>query len=177
MTGPTVEELAAQIGELSGRVDALERASRGAPQADVTPDSLSGLREAREREPGGVVFYAGVGPRGEGEVAWQLAHRWDDVLTADRARTARPLAALGHPARLDIVCELVAGPLGRQALQDRLDRATAGQLNHHLRELLAAGIVSQPRRGVYEVAVNAVVPLLTLLGCAGDLASDADAAS
>jgi DNA-binding transcriptional ArsR family regulator len=64
-------------------------------------------------------------------------------------RQGRSLAALASSARLDIVGELLAGLVTRQELQDRLDQATAGQLNHHLRELLSAGLVDQPRRGVY----------------------------
>ena len=121
----------------------------------------------------GTVVYAGVGPRDDGEVAWQIARRWEDVLAVDRTRSSRALAALGSPARLDIVGELLTGPLSRQELRRKLGRSTAGQLNHHLRELLAAGLVEQPSRGVYQVPHQHVVPILTLLSCATDLASDA----
>ena len=83
------------------------------------------------------------------------------------------LGALGSTARLDIVGELITGPLSRRDLRGKLGQSTAGQLNHHLRELLAAGLVEQPRRGVYQVPHQHVVPILTLLSCATDLASDA----
>jgi DNA-binding transcriptional ArsR family regulator len=119
-----------------------------------------------------VVAYAGVGPRPEGEIAWQMGRRWPDVLAADRSRNARALAALGSRARLDIVAELLAGPVSRQELQARIDQSSAGRLSHHLRELLAAGLVEQPRRGLYQVPLHRVVPLPTLLCCAVDLAVD-----
>jgi DNA-binding transcriptional ArsR family regulator len=177
----TLNELAAEIAELRARIEAIEETPRrpAGPRPAIT-DLVGALREllATEGDPqvaAGAVLYAGLGPRGDGEVAWQMSHSWTDVLAADRARTSRPLAALSSPARLDIISELLAGPVSRQELQQRLDRSTAGQLNHHLRELLAAGLVAQPRRGVYEVSHHRVVPILTLLSCAVDLASDSGA--
>jgi DNA-binding HxlR family transcriptional regulator len=172
----TNEELAAEVAELRARVEALEAAPRP-PSPLPVADLVSGLRDmiAGESGPdvaGGIVVYAGLGPRGNGEIAWQLGHAWDDVLAADRTRSGRTLAVLSSPARLDIVAELLGGPVSRQDLQDRLEQSTAGQLNHHLRELLSAGLVDQPRRGVYEVPPHRVIPILTVLACANDLAVD-----
>ena len=158
-------------------MEALEEAPRPAPSGLPVADLVSGLRDmlaadAGPEAAGGIVVYAGLGPRGNGEIAWQLGHSWDDVLTADRTRSGRTLAVLSSPARLDIVAELLAGPVSRQDLQERLEQSTAGQLNHHLRELLSAGLVEQPRRGVYEVPPHRVIPILTVLACANDLAVD-----
>jgi DNA-binding transcriptional ArsR family regulator len=164
----TAEELAAAVAELRERVAALEQRPPPPPRG-VSAAELASALGATES---GVVAYAGVGPRVEGEIAWQMARSWPDVLAADRSRNARALAALGSRARLDIVAELLAGPVSRQELQDRLDQSSAGQLSHHLRELLAAGLVEQPRRGLYQVPLHRVVPLLTLLCCAVDLAVD-----
>ena len=167
---PTLEGLAAEVAELRDRIAALESAPATAPARLAGTEIVPMLRELLP-EAGGAVLYAGVGPRaGLGEIAWQMARGWGDVLGADRTRSSRTLAALASPARLDIVAELVSGPLTRQELQGRLDQATAGQLNHHLRELLAAGLVDQPGRGVYQVSVQHVIPVLTLLCCAADLA-------
>lgn len=174
---PSVRELAAAVAELRGRVEALEQTSRrAATPAFGETDLIRQLREHLATAEGtdaaaGAVIYAGYGPRGPGEVAWQVARLWPDVLATDRTRTGRPLAALASPARLEIIGELVAGPLSRQELKEKLDQSSAGQLNHHLRELLAAGLVEQPRRGVYAVPARHVVPLLTLLACAADLTS------
>jgi DNA-binding transcriptional ArsR family regulator len=177
---PSVSSLAAEVAELRARIDVLEASPRraGVPRLNVM-DLVSALQElvadGGSGLSGGVVVYAGVGPRGNGQIAWQMAHRWADVLAADRIRSGRALAALGNPARLEIVGELLAGPISRQELSERLDQSSAGQLNHHLRELLTAGLVQQPRRGVYEVRPHHVVPILTLLSCAIDLASDPSA--
>jgi DNA-binding transcriptional ArsR family regulator len=166
----SVDELAAALAELRDRVAALEErpppAARGVAAAELA--SALGATES------GVVAYAGVGPRAEGEIAWQMARSWPDVLAADRSRSTRALAALGSRARLDLLAELLAGPVGRQELLERVDQSSAGQLSHHLRELLAAGLVEQPRRGVYQVPIHRVVPLLTLLCCAIDLAVDVE---
>jgi DNA-binding HxlR family transcriptional regulator len=176
---PSRVELAAELDALAERVAALEQEPRRPPaRALAAKDLLPALRElgadGGEASPfGGAVMYAGVGPRDGGELTWQIARRWVDVLRADRARSGRALGALGSPARVDIVGELLTGPLTRRELRARLSRSTAGQLNHHLRELLAAGLVEQPSRGVYQVPGQHVVPILTLLSCAVDLASDA----
>lgn len=63
--------------------------------------------------------------------------------------TARALAALGHPARLDVFRLLVrAGDdgliVGDIALHTGLPLST---LAHHLRALVTAGLVQQERRG------------------------------
>jgi DNA-binding HxlR family transcriptional regulator len=176
---PTRVELAAELDALRQRVAALEEESPRLPARPLaTEDLLPALRELAvdggDSSPSvGTIVYAGVGSRDDGEVAWQNARRWEDVLAGDRTRSSRALGALGSPARLDIVGELLTGSLSRQELRKRLGRATAGQLNHHLRELLAAGLVEQPSRGVYQVPHQHIVPILTLLSCATDLASDA----
>ncbi len=73
------------------------------------------------------------------------------MLNADprTENTARALAALGHPARLDVFRLLVrAGNdgliVGDIALHTSLPLST---LAHHLRALVTAGLVNQERRG------------------------------
>ena len=170
----SVDELAAAVAELRDRIAALEERPAPPARGVAVADLASALREAEGASESGVVAYAGVGPRSEGEIAWQMGRSWPDVLAADRSRSARALAALGSRARLDILAELLTGPVGRQELQDRVDQSSAGQLSHHLRELLAAGLVEQPRRGLYQVPIHRVVPLLTLLCCTIDLAVDVE---
>ena len=61
----------------------------------------------------------------------------------------------------------VAYHLARAGLRDVLlvEKAelTSGSTCH------AAGLVTQPRRSVYEVPARAVIPLFTLIACAHDL--------
>lgn len=66
-------------------------------------------------------------------------------------RIARELSALGHPARLAVVRELVAaGPAGLAAgtLSKRLGMAPSA-LTFHLQKLAAKGLVSARRQGQF----------------------------
>jgi DNA-binding transcriptional ArsR family regulator len=103
-----------------------------------------------------------------------MIHGLADVLALDENVLARQLAAIASPLRLRIVRELAARPLQTHELQARLGEPSAGQLYHHLRELLAAGLVTQPRRSVYEVPARVVIPLFTLIACAHDLTTARD---
>lgn len=70
-----------------------------------------------------------------------------ESLTADAA--AESFAALGAPVRLAVLRALVrAGPAGMPvgSLKDKLD-LPASTLSHHLKALIAAGIVQQRREG------------------------------
>jgi DNA-binding transcriptional ArsR family regulator len=161
------------VAELAERVERLEalapddarsaprrrgRRARGAPDgADVDDPAAA------------TVVYAGTGPWEDGAVTRRLGRRWDDVL-AGATGTAAVLAALGNGTRLRIVVELLQGPVGTGDLAARLDWASSGQLFHHLRELLAAGVVHQPARGTYAIPRQHVVPLLALLSAAIDVA-------
>lgn len=51
-------------------------------------------------------------------------------------------------------------------LQQIATLGTTGQLQHHLRELRTAGVVEQPRRNDYAVAVDRVVPCLVMIAAA-----------
>jgi DNA-binding transcriptional ArsR family regulator len=153
-------EVEQEISDLRARVAALEG---GHPVLDDRTDALE--------DPAGSVSYSGEARFGDDRLAWRRVHRVGDLLALDEAVLARQLTALASPVRIRILRELSAGALQTAELQARLDEPSAGQLYHHLRELLAAGIVTQPRRSVYAVPDRAVIPLLTLLACAHDLAS------
>ncbi|MEM8551361.1 MAG: metalloregulator ArsR/SmtB family transcription factor [Pseudomonadota bacterium] len=97
------------------------------------------------------------------------------IADATAPATAKALAALGHEARLSVFRLLVrAGPdglnVGDIAAHTGLPQST---LAHHLRTLVAAGLVTQERRGRevlcradYEV-MRAVLSFLTAECCAG----------
>ena len=171
-------ELEATIRDLQARVEALEqkpepragRRRRPGPDLGLL-DALAELTgpPADDGSPAGTLTYAGVAQLGDESLAWQMIHGLTDLLALDEGALARQLAAIASPVRLRIVRELAAGPLQTHELQARLDEPSAGQLYHHLRELLAAGLVTQPRRSVYEVPARAVIPLFTLVACAHDL--------
>jgi DNA-binding transcriptional ArsR family regulator len=181
--GPlTGAELQEALRELQTRVEALEQEAAPRPRRRGRPGPDLGLLEtlAELTEPpadlgalAGTVTYAGVAHLGGGPLAWQMIHSLPDLLALDESTIARQLAALASPARLRILRELAAGPLQTQELQQRLDEPSTGQLYHHLRELLATGLLAQPRRSVYELPPRSVIPLLALIACAHDLATGA----
>jgi DNA-binding transcriptional ArsR family regulator len=111
----------------------------------------------------GRVVYAGRGPWEGTEVMWHMERSWDDVLTQAGEHVARVVSALASATRLRIAGELVSGPVTTGDLAARLDQPSSGQLFHHLKELLAVGVVHQPRRGTYALRPQHVLPVLALL--------------
>lgn len=177
-TPPTTADLDAVIRDLQARVAALEQKDAPRPRRKRRSELglLDALMDATELadvpdDPAGTVTYAGVARFGADNLAWQMTHSVADLLALDDAVIARQLAAIASPVRLRILRELAGGPLQTQELQARLDEPSAGQMYHHLRELLATGLVNQPRRSVYDVPDRAVIPLLALIACARDLAT------
>jgi DNA-binding transcriptional ArsR family regulator len=158
-------DLGVALADLRHRVEALERA--GAPGGSPGP----GRVDWRDLEDG-TVLYAGKGTGPDGRIELAAVRQWSEVVAAPAGRVAGLMAALANPARVRIVQSLLAGPADRSALSTGLDDPSVGQLSHHLKELLAAGVVHQPRRGVYAIAPARVVPLLALLSIALDLAAD-----
>ncbi len=175
----TRAQLDEAVRDLQARVGALEqepaprRAKRRAGPDLGLMDALAEHTEspADPGAPAGTVTYAGVAQLGGEGLGWQMLHSVPDLLALDEGRLARQLAAIASPLRLRILRALAGGPLQTHELQAHLDEPSAGQLYHHLRELLATGLVTQPRRSVYEVPSRAVIPLLVLMACANDLAT------
>jgi DNA-binding transcriptional ArsR family regulator len=170
-------ELRQQLDELRGRIEALEAAgSARRPSSSLQLDaglleSLAKLGDRSSGALGGGVAYAGALRLGESQIAWQQVHAAGELPSAqaELPRIAGMIAALASPNRLRILLELLAGGLQSSDLQARLDEPTAGGLYHHLRELLAARLVTQPRRSQYEIPPAVIVPLLTIVACGYDL--------
>ena len=177
---------ASRLDDLERRVAALEAsapamaAGEPAPLADLKAlDDLrrrDGPRYSRGRMRGAVT-YAGSARLGDEEVLWAgergLAQIWD----MDLAEVATLLAALGHPARLALVRALLVGERSSQELQEVIGSGSAGQLYHHLKDLLAAGVVDQAGRSRYRISAGRIVPLLVIFAAAGDVARPHDPAS
>lgn len=172
MSAMRVAELAEIVEDLAERVARLEaprpRSAHG--DAALVQELLRRLAGDGSGEPGtATVIYAGAGPWGDGNVAWQIGRTWDDVVTSPGDPVVRVLAALANGTRLRIVAELLRGPISTGELADRLDQPSPGQLFHHLKELLAAGIIHQPDRGTYAIRRHHAVPILAVLSAATDL--------
>src|SRR5262245_46477472 len=95
---------------------------------------------------------------------------WETTLAATAHDDfATVFAALGNPVRLRIVAALATADLTTSALAELLGQPSTGQLFHHLKELLSAGIVHQPQRGTYALRHAHVIPLLTMICAACDV--------
>ncbi len=180
--------LAQRLRAVERRLAALE--GRPAAGAERTPrgagtGALGLLRSlARQAAPprprkerSGTVAYVGVTWRGDEEHQGAREHAIAGLLEADWAGTAGLLECLGSAPRLALIGALLAGPADRRALQAALGEASTGQLYHHLRDLQAAGLLEQRRRGEYRLADHALVPLLAVLAAGLDLARGVPAAT
>lgn len=143
-----------RLAALEARVAALEAAAPSS-SAEVVDDS-------------GVVSYEGA-VRLHGEVSWRIDYSPSAALGLPAAPTAEVLAALGHPVRLALVRRLLTGPASAAELQDAAELSSTGQVYHHLRALTAARVVEQDGRS-FRVPATGVVPVLTMLLAAGDVA-------
>ncbi|TWS23219.1 winged helix-turn-helix transcriptional regulator [Tsukamurella sputi] len=146
-----------RLADLESRVAALEAAS-GAVPAEPRPAGAGA----------GTVGYAGTVSL-DGDVSWRIDYSAGAVAALPPGRLATVLAALGHPARLAIVQDLLLGPRTAAELMDRVDGGSKGQLYHHLGTLTGAGVVDKGVRGQYTVAPQRVVPILVAMLASADI--------
>lgn len=156
---------AARLADLERRVLALESAAG----ATATPRSGPASPVGDPVGTGGTVSYSGDVTLA-GEVVWSIELTAGAVLQLPDSATTTVLAGLGHPARAAMVRRLLRGPAAVADLQEAVGSTSTGQLYHHLRTLTGCGLVEVDGRGSYRVPVTAVVPALTLLLAAADVA-------
>ncbi|MBZ0236146.1 MAG: winged helix-turn-helix domain-containing protein, partial [Deltaproteobacteria bacterium] len=116
----------------------------------------------------GAVAYGGGLELDGREYLWQIERPVPGLLALDPDGYAHVLAALAHPHRWRLLVALVEAPRSAAELQQVIGSASPGPLYHHLRDLLALGIVVQRDRH-YTVPARHVVPLLTAIALAIDL--------
>ena len=172
MSENRLDELERRIAHLESRVD-------GAPAPARGPSPLTGVlhdwrREATERSGPGTVGYAGY--VAERELLWARQIPLAELLAADWSLAAGILESLGSQPRLALLGALLReGRRTNVELQEALGAhqgdSTSGQLYHHLRALQAAGLIMQRRRGEYDLSPQAVVPILTILAAAMNVAT------
>jgi DNA-binding transcriptional ArsR family regulator len=164
-------ETARALTDLTARVAALEAAA-SAPARP--PGDTQVVEQLVHRLEGGdgkaeTLVYAGVGGWDGQTLAWQVERDWAEIRSAPAEHSATVLAALANPTRVRIAAELLRHGLTTAELAQRLDQPSSGQLFHHLKELLAAGVIHQPERGTYAVRHQHVIPLLAVLSAVMDL--------
>jgi DNA-binding transcriptional ArsR family regulator len=175
-------DLVTRVSELERRVALLENGPGLAHPgtAILDTDRFWALAKLAERtgpefERDGVagsLLYAGrTTTPGGGDLIWQAEHPLPGVLADGWEDAATVLGALGNPVRLEIVRRILLGGETVQELQEIPGLGTSGQLYHHLRDLQAAGLVTQRRRGRYGVPPDKVVPALVIIAAAGHMAA------
>lgn len=176
MADNRLEELERRIANLESRIDGAAAPERTARSANPLTGVLHGWRrEAEKRSLPGTVGYAGyVADR---ELLWARQIPLAELLPADWGPAAGILESLGSLPRLALLGALLReGRRTNVDLQEALGAiqgdATSGQLYHHLRALQGAGLIVQRRRGEYDLAPQAVIPILTILAAAMNVATD-----
>jgi len=83
-------------------------------------------------------------------------------------KTARTLAALGHPQRLKLLAALLKGPAIYRALA-RATELKVGPLYHHINQLRLTGLILPKERNLYELtkAGRSVAMLAGAIGVLG----------
>ncbi len=169
---PTLEQLAARVDALARKVEALARAPKRRPPVEAGPsaDDLLTLLERRRHasRDAGTIAYGGSVELSGREYLWGIERPVPGLLGLDPDAPAHVLATLAHPQRLRLLVALIEQPRTAAELQEVIGSKSPGPLYHHLRDLLALGVVTQADRR-YTVPARHVVPLLTALALAIDL--------
>lgn len=124
--------------------------------------ALDGLH-ARVDEPGAVLLVGSVRLPDGRRAEWQQGAGTDELVGGDWTASSDALAALGHPLRLRLLQQVLAGVDTVHALTQTDGVGTSGQVYHHLRQLTSTGWLHALGGGRYEVPVARVVPLLVLV--------------
>lgn len=112
----------------------------------------------------GVAYVGHTTPPGaDGPVSWQMGLTSAGLNDIDFAEAAGPLAALGHPVRLQLLQAIYEGTTTVAELGEDERFGTSGQIYHHVHALASAGWLENARRGHWRVPASRVVPLLTLV--------------
>jgi hypothetical protein len=143
--------------------EAVSEAAARRKQPDSPIPFTPGDLRSRLGKPGGVMFTGAARLPRNVRAAWQRELAMVDLLDADWAPQAEPIAALAHPVRLALLREVLKGARSVSALASLPGLGTSGQLYHHLKPLLAEGWLQPAGRGRYEVPNDRVLPLLGII--------------
>ena len=153
------------------------------PIRNMHPDSrLSGMMtemctHAEESGASGIVPYMGVFSSGGRQANWiKNEVNADDLLRAVEDRTPeRVLACVGSNERLNILIALLKKPMTVAEIVKKCGFGSTGQAYHHMKPLLAAGIIAEGEegagKGVYVVRFDKVRGIIMLLAGICELAT------
>jgi len=159
-------EFAAQLADLTRRVEALEGTAPVTPATPVDDPLwiLNGIKKLMPADTAGAIVFAGAVSVAAGPVEWQVGFPVDGLLEDDWSTRAASIGSLGHPVRLALLHAVINGATTVGQLSEGL--GTTGQLYHHLNQLVAQGWLQSAGRGHYSIPAERVVPLLVILSAA-----------
>lgn len=163
------DDVSARLARIEERLAALEGRAAATPDPVTTdPDTFWALRQLRELATGaGAVLFTGTVEIVEGErYEWQQVVPVEGLAESDWTLQAPALAALAHPARLQLLREVLRGSRSAADLQAVEGIESTGQLYHHVRQLVAAGWLRTAARAQYTVPPERVIPLLVIIAAA-----------
>ncbi|WP_284642906.1 ArsR family transcriptional regulator [Paenibacillus silviterrae] len=175
--GAELDSLKVQLDDLRQLVTQLVGSSPSKRIQEGFEQRDSALGSIRAEDDGaGTIYYSGH-IRDE-----ERSYRWDpqerqirQLLELDGEKAAKVLAAISHKQRLDILKSVMVQPLTGSELVERLQMGTTGQLYHHMKALLGAGLlVQEDRGGKYSLPPHRSLPLLLLLAATSDLLDTSD---
>ncbi|HXR66283.1 MAG TPA: helix-turn-helix domain-containing protein [Ktedonobacteraceae bacterium] len=160
-----------QVADLRMRLTLLEerlpRSTPGLPPLPALPALPSSPADHelfQERETfQGVLSCEGSVQFAEQDVHWRRRLALQSIFAASPELLAQLFAALSSPHRVIILRTLCEGPRTSQQLQELLGMGSAGQLYHHLKELLATGLILQRGRSAYTIEPTKVIPVCIAL--------------
>ena len=120
----------------------------------------------------GTLSYSGTIQQDSRPLRFQQTLAVQSLFEAAPDLLAQTFAAFASPHRVIILRTLCERPCTAQQLQEVLGMGSAGQLYHHLKELLAAGLITQRERSsAYTIDPAKVIPICAALMMAYSLAT------
>ena len=160
-----IQELKGQIAKLNEEVSLLKK-ERHIPSEKITV-TTKGITEELEQklkgEEDGIVIYSGVlRVKGGASAAWDTSARLNELLDCPSKRAVHLLQCLSSEQRIDLMKALFRGDKTPSDLTKETG-VEGGQLYHHLKEMIFAGLVDSESRGLYRLTVDGVQSLFTSL--------------
>jgi len=156
-----------QMGALLRRLEVLE----GGPTPLEIPETVA-ERPGNEGNLQGTLAYTAFLRSGQQRFKIQAREDLSKLVEIEPDSVARAFAALGSPFRILLLRALLQGPRTSQELQAELNVGPVGQLYHHLKELLAAGLIVQRKRSVYAIREEKLLPICVVVVAALRLIAD-----
>lgn len=160
-----VADLRARLVALEGRTST--SVVQGAPSETflqrAAPPAESDTTLHPTPSPYGELSLSGSVQVGDQSYRLRIRERTQPFFDAPPEQLAQLFAGLGSPHRIVILRTLCEGPHTALQLQEVLGMASVGQLYHHLKELVAIGLVTQQRRSAYAIAPAKIMWIYLIL--------------